>query len=104
MLPGIGESWAAKASLLNNFNELAIYAKQFDAVLALMKAGDSSLHVLAPTIPSVTSPVMMALTMMKTAVSKKELALLGASQGKNNAMGTLFMTGGSDAEPEVVDT
>jgi hypothetical protein len=37
-------------------------------------------------------------------VSKKELALLGASQGKNNAMGTLFMTGGSDAEPEVVDT
>jgi hypothetical protein len=48
--------------------------------------------------------VVMALTMMKTAVSKKELALLGTSQGKNNATGTAFMTGGSDAEPEAADT
>ena len=46
----------------------------------------------------------MALTTMKTAVSKKELALLGASQGKNNATGTAFMTGGSDAEPEAAVT
>jgi hypothetical protein len=46
----------------------------------------------------------MAVTMMKTAVCKKELALLGASQGKNNATGTAFMTGGSDAEPKAADT
>jgi hypothetical protein len=47
---------------------------------------------------------MVALTMMKTAVSKKELALLGASQGKNNATRTAFMTVVSDAEPEAADT
>ena len=77
MLPGLGQSWAAKASLLNIFNELAIWTQQFDAVLARMKAGDNSL--LAPTIPTPIAAVMMAVTMMKTAVSKKELALLGAS-------------------------
>jgi hypothetical protein len=46
-------------------------------------------------------PVLMmkaALPMMKAAVSKKELALLGASQGKNTAAATSFMTAGSDAE------
>ena len=102
MLPGLGQSWAAKASLLSIFNELAIWTQQFDAVLVRMKAGDNSL--LAPTISTPIFVVMMALTMMKTAVSKKELALLGASQGKNNATGTAFMTGVSDAEPEAADT
>ena len=45
------------------------------------EAGDNSL--LALTISYMLTPVMRALPMMKAAVSKKELALLGASQGKN---------------------
>ena len=72
--------FSLKASLLNTFNELAIWTQQFDAVLARMKAGDNSL--LAPTIPTPIIVVLMAVTMMKTAVSKKELALLGVRRAR----------------------
>jgi hypothetical protein len=102
MLPGLGQSWAAKASLINVFVDLVVWAKQFEAVLARMKAGDNSL--VAPTMAFTLFPVLMTLPMMKAAVSKKELALLGASQGKNTAAGTAFMTAGSDAEANVVET
>jgi hypothetical protein len=102
MLPGLGQSWAAKASLINIFVDLVVWAKQFEVVLARMKAGDNSL--VAPTMAFTVFPVLMTLPMMKAAVSKKELALLGASQGKNTAAGTAFMTAGSDAEAKVVET
>jgi hypothetical protein len=102
MMPGLGCSWDIKASLINVFVELAIWAEQFEMVLSRMKAGDNSL--LSPTIACTMSVVIMTLPMMKAAVSKKELALLGASQGKNTAAATAFMTAGTDAEAEVVST
>ena len=42
--------------------------------------------------------------MVEAAVSKKELALLGASQGKNTAAALSFMTASSDAAAGVADT
>jgi hypothetical protein len=99
-LPGLGQSWANKSSLMIVFCEVVVYARQFEAVMTRMKAGDNSL--LAPTMASLSLPVMMALPMMKDAVSKKELALLGASQGKGTAAATEYMRAG--AEPQAEDT
>ena len=65
-----------------------------------MQAGDNSL--LAPTKGNLNLVVMMALPMMKDAVSKKELALLGASQGKGTAAATEYMRAG--VEPKAEDT
>jgi hypothetical protein len=102
ILPGLGRSWSVKASLINIFAELAIWAQQFEMVLSRMKAGDNSL--LSPTIACTLSVVIMTLPMMKVAVSEKELALLGASQGKNTAAATAFMTTATGAEAEVAST
>ena len=102
IMPGLGESWAAKGTLVGIFTDLVIYARQFEAVLVRMKTGDNSL--LAPTSASMIFPVNMVLPMMKEAVSKKELALLGASQGKGTAAATSFMTAGSDVEAAIVET
>jgi hypothetical protein len=77
-----------------------IWVRQFEAVLARMRAGDNSL--LAPTISNLGLPVMVVLPMMKDAVSKKELALLGASQGKGTAAATEYMRAG--VEPKAEDT
>jgi hypothetical protein len=97
-MPGLGQSWAIKPTLINIFNDVVIWARQFEVVLARMKAGDNSL--LAPTIANLSLPVMMALPMMKDAVSKKELELLGASQGKRMAAATAFMRIGGKQETE----
>jgi hypothetical protein len=98
-LPGLGQRWATKSSsLLSIFCEVVIWARQFEAVLARMKAGDFSL--LAPTNANVTIPVLMTLPMMKDAVSKKELALLGASQGTGTAASTAFMRAGAEPKAE----
>jgi hypothetical protein len=101
IMPGLGQNWAAKGTLMVIFNEFALWGRQFEAVLARMKAGDNSL--LAPTVACMMFPVAMSLPMMKAAVSKKELALLGASQGKNTAAALSFMTAGSDTEVQAVD-
>jgi hypothetical protein len=61
-----------------------------------MKTGDNSL--LAPIVACAVGPVTFALQMMKEAVSKKEMAQLGASQGKNTAAVTAIMASG--AEPD----
>ena len=60
--------------------------------------------MVAPTMAFTTFPMLMTLPMMKAAMSKKDLALLVASQGKNTAAGTAFMTPGSDAEANVGET
>jgi hypothetical protein len=99
-LPGLGQSWAAKSSLMTIFCDIVIYARQFEAVMTRIKAGENTL--LAPTSSNLSLPVMIALPMMKDAVSKKELALLGASQGKGTAAATEYMRAG--AEPEAEDT
>jgi hypothetical protein len=101
-LPGLGQSWATKATLINIFLDVVIWARQFEAVLARMKAGDNSL--LAPTHASLIHPVMMALPMMKDVMSKKELALLGVSQGKSDATAQIAGFIRAGAEPEVEDT
>ena len=101
-MPGFGQSWAAKASMLNICGEVVIYAQQFGVALARMKAGDYCM--LAPTIECTLLAVLMSLPMMKAAVSKKELELLGASQGKNTAAAMSFMTASSDAEAAVAHT
>jgi hypothetical protein len=94
MLPGLGRSWATKSTLMIIFNELVLYARQFETVLDRMKAGDNSL--LGPSIAGSMLPVAMALQMMKEAVSKKEMAQLGASQGKNTSAVTAVLAGGGE--------
>ena len=102
MLPGLGQSWATKASLANIFIELVAWTRQFEVVMARMKAGDNSM--LVPPVAGPMNEVMLSLPMMKEAVSKKELALLGASQGNGTAAALSFTTAGSDAGSEAADT
>ena len=96
MLPGLGQTWATKQTLMTIFNDLVLWTRKFEAVLARMKTGDNSL--LAPIVACDVGPVTFALQMMKEAVSKKEMAQLEASQGKNTAAVTAIMASG--AEPD----
>jgi Flp pilus assembly CpaE family ATPase len=103
MLPGLGQSWACKATLYNIFVDQAVYARQFQAVSAWMQAGDWSL--LCPTSPDMSVVLSFTILQMKEAAGKKELALLGASTGKGTLAASAYqMAGGVEEETAAVDT
>jgi hypothetical protein len=54
--------------------------------------------VLQPSIPGIHNVLRMVLTMIKDAVGKKEVSLLGVSSGKDTAANTAFLHVGADED------
>jgi hypothetical protein len=102
MFPGLGQSWACKGTLHTIFVDQAIYARQFEAATARMKAGDWSM--LCPTVPDNNALLVVTTVQMKEAAGKKELALLGASAGTGAVASTAFMAKGVEEETAAVVT
>ena len=54
--------------------------------------------VLQPSVPGIHNVLLMVLTMMKDAVGKKEVSLLGVSSGKGTAANSAFLHVGADED------